>query len=106
MDMRISYRRTGGFAGMVMKFDLATETLPKEEADELKDLVDSADFFSLPDVISSDSHSRGADRFQYRLTVEAEEQQHTVEVGDASVPENLWPLLNKIRVLSRSSLNH
>jgi hypothetical protein len=102
--MKISYRRTGGFAGMVMSFDLATETLPSEEADEIQGLVDSADFFSLPDVIPSDSP--GVDRFQYRLTVEADEQQHTVEVGDAAVPENLWPLLNQIRVLSRSTRNH
>lgn len=99
--MRISYRRTGGFAGMVMRFDLATENLPQEEADELRELVTSADFFSLPDIIPS--HAPGADQFQYKLTVEYEEQQHTVEVGDASVPESLWPLLNKIRVLSRSS---
>jgi len=102
--MRISYRRTGGFAGMVMKFDLETETLPQEEADEIQELVTSADFFSLPDVISSSAP--GTDQFQYRLTVEYHEQQHTVEVGDASVPENLWPLLNKIRVLSRTNRNH
>jgi hypothetical protein len=102
--MRISYRRTGGFAGMVMKFDLATETLPQEDADELQELVASADFFSLPDVIPSDP--RGADRFQYQLTIEHEEQQHTVKVGDGSMPENLWPLLDKIRVLSRASRNH
>ena len=102
--MKISYRRTGGFAGMVMSFDLTTDTLPPEEADEIQDLVDTADFFSLPDVIPSDAP--GADQFQYRLTVEADEQQHTVEVGDAAVPENLWPLLNKIRVLSRTSRNH
>ena len=102
--MKISYRRTGGFAGMVMSFDLTTEALPSEEADELRDLVDTADFFSLPEVIPSDMP--GADQFQYRLTVELEEQQHTVEVGDAAVPENLWPLLNKIRVLSRSARNH
>jgi len=102
--MRISYRRTGGFAGMVMKFDLTTETLPQEEADELQELVASADFFSLPNVIPS--NPQGADQFQYKLTVEADEQQHTIEVGDAAVPENLWPLLNKIRILSRSSLNH
>jgi hypothetical protein len=102
--MRISYRRTGGFAGMVMKFDLATESLPQEEANELQELVTSADFFSLPDVIPS--NAPGADQFQYKLTIEYDEQQHTVEVGDASVPENLWPLLNKIRVLSRTNRNN
>jgi hypothetical protein len=102
--MKISYRRTGGFAGMVMSFDIATETMPPDEADEIQDLVKNADFFSLPEIISSESPS--ADQFQYQLTVENNEQLHTVEVGDAAVPENLWPLLDKIRVLSRSMRNH
>jgi hypothetical protein len=101
--MKISYQRTGGFAGMVFSFDVATETLSPDEEKELLDLVISANFFELPATISTDVP--GADQFQYKLTVETEEQQHTVEVGDAGVPENLWPLLNKLRILSRSTRN-
>ena len=99
--MKISYQRTGGFAGMVMSFDIVTETLSSEEAEEIRELVTSADFFRLPAVIPS--ASPGADQFQYKLTVETEEQRHSVEVGDADVPEKLWPLLNKLRILSRSA---
>ena len=99
--MKISYRRTGGFAGMVMSFDIDTETLPEEQAGEIQGLVSAADFFALPATITSSAP--GADQFQYKLTVETEGRRHTVEVGDAAVPENLWPLLNKIRVLSRST---
>jgi hypothetical protein len=101
--MKISYRRTGGFAGMVISFDVDTETLANEEVDEIQGLAAAADFFALPAVIPSDTP--GADQFQYQLTVENEGQQHTVEVGDAAVPESLWPLLNKIRILSRSTRN-
>jgi hypothetical protein len=101
--MKISYQRTGGFAGMVISFDFATEMLSIEEAEEIQDLVFSADFFELPAVIPSSTP--GADQFQYKLAVETEEQQHTIEVGDAAVPENLWPLLDKIRILSRSTRN-
>lgn len=101
--MKISYRRTGGFAGMVMSFDVATDTLPPKDEKELRDLVIAADFFKLPAVIESDAP--GADQFQYKLTVETTEQQHSVEVGDAAVPENLGALINKLRILSRSTRN-
>lgn len=99
--MKISYQRTGGFAGMVMSFEIATDTLPLVEAEELQNLVNSADFFGLPKIIPS--NSSGADQFQYQLTVETDEQLHSVEAGDSAMPENLWPLINKLRVLSRSS---
>jgi hypothetical protein len=99
--MKISYQRSGGFAGMLISFDVATETLLMEEAEEIQELVVSSDFFALPAVIPSSTP--GADQFQYKLTVEIEEQQHTVEVGDAAIPESLQPLLNKLRVLSRTA---
>ena len=101
--MKISYQRTGGFAGMVMSFDLDIADLPSEEADELANLVASAKFFELPVKISTDASI--PDQFQYVVTVETEGKQHSVEVGDASMPENLWPLLEKLRVLSRSTRN-
>ena len=62
--MKISYRRTGGFAGMVISFDVDTETLASEEEDEIQGLVASADFFTLPAVIPS--NPPGADQFQYQ----------------------------------------
>lgn len=99
--MKISYRRTGGFAGMVMKYEVDTDSLPQDEAQEIAQLVDSAGFFDLPSDIKSTGV--GADQFEYRLTVETEGQQHTVEVGEAAVPDDLWPLLNKLRVLLRSN---
>ena len=96
--MKISYRRTGGFAGMVMSFDIDTESLTAEEAEEIQELVDDADFFELPKIIPSTA--AGVDRFQYKLTIE-----HTIEVGEAAVPETLEPLLDKLRVLSRKTRN-
>lgn len=99
--MRISYKRTGGFAGMVLSFDLQTETLPPEEADELQNLVEAAGFFNLPSKITSEGVVR--DQFQYQLTITTDKQQHTVEVGDAAAPDSLWPLLEKLRILSRTT---
>jgi hypothetical protein len=98
--MRISYQRTGGFAGMVLNFDIQTESLSPEEGQSLLELVDAAGFFDLPSKIVSGE--MGVDRFHYKLSISTEEQQHTVEVGDASAPDNLWPLLEKLRLLSRT----
>ena len=101
--MKISYRRTGGFAGMILSYDIDIDNLSPEEASELETLVSEADFFSLPEEISAES--AGMDQFQYLLTIKTEQVQHTVEVGDASMPEKLLPLVNKIRILSRSTPN-
>ena len=60
--MKISYRRTGGFAGMLMSFDIETQTLSEEEAGEIHGLVSAADFFALPAVIPTTTP--GADQFQ------------------------------------------
>ncbi len=101
--MKISYRRTGGFTGMILSYDIDVDALPPEEAQELETLVSEADFFTLPGEIRSETP--GADQFQYTLTIETDQVQHTVACGDAEMPENLWPLVNKIRILSRSTPN-
>jgi len=86
-----------------MSLDLKTETLPPEEANDLQNLVNAAGFFDLPSKIVS--NEMGRDQFQYQLTITTDEQQHTVEVGDAAAPDSLWPLLEKLRILSRTANN-
>ncbi len=88
---------------MVMSFSIRTETLPTDEDQELKNLVAAANFFDLPQKI--ESSQLASDQFEYTITIETEEQQHSVEVGETALPENLRPLLNKLRVLSRSTRN-
>jgi hypothetical protein len=98
--MRIEFERTGGFAGMRVAATIDTETLPPDEARAVREMVGAARFFDLPAKITSPTP--GADQFQYRLTVEAEGRKHTVEVGDASAPEALQPLLRRLTLLARS----
>ncbi len=99
--MRIHFERTGGFAGMRMTATVDTESLPAEEGGELQELVEAAGFFDLPAVITIGAP--GADRFRYKLTVEAEGQRHTVEVGEAAAPEALRPLLQRLTAVTRST---
>ena len=101
--MKISYRHTGGFAGMILSYDIDVNSLPPDAAKELETLVSQADFFTLPAQIRAETP--GTDQFQYTLTIETDQVQHTVECGDAVMPEKLLPLVNKIRILSRSTPN-
>ena len=99
--MRIHFERTGGFAGMRVTATIDTESLSPEEASELQEMVNAASFFDLPEVI--EAPNGGADRFQYRLTVEDAGRSHTVRVGEAASPDELRPLLRRLTTLARSS---
>jgi len=89
--MLIQFERRGGFAGIRKDTKLDTESLPSEKAQELLELIEKADFFNLPEKFPVPK--RGADYFQYRLTIEKEGTQHTVEVSDPAAPATLRPLL-------------
>ncbi|MBD1898297.1 protealysin inhibitor emfourin [Coleofasciculus sp. FACHB-129] len=97
--MRISFERTGGFAGMRLTKVFDITTLPANEANQLRLLIDAADFFDLPAAIASNTPQ--PDRFQYKLTVEENTQQHTVLVSESAVPGNLRPLLEWLMAAAR-----
>lgn len=98
--MRMTFERTGGFAGITMTKVLDTTTLPENEAKQLRQLIDAADFFRLPNIIPS--HSPQPDRFQYQLTVEDDGKQHSVEVGEQAIPGTLRPLIDWLMMAARS----
>lgn len=93
--MRITFERTGGFAGMRLTKVFDTATLTTEEANRLRQLLDAADFLNLtPNITSSNSQP---DRFQYKLTLEDDDRQHTVIIGEQAAPANLKPLLEWLK---------
>lgn len=100
LKMRIEFVRTGGFTGMRMAANIDSETLPPDEARELLDELDSADFFSLPVLMTGESG--GADRFEYEITIDTGDRQHTVQAGDASLPDRVQPLVHHLERLARS----
>lgn len=97
--MRMTMERTGGFAGISITKEVDTNTLPDNEAKQLRQLVDAADFFRLPKTIKSNSPQ--PDRFQYQLTVEDNGKQHTVEVSEQAVPGTLRPLIEWLMAAAR-----
>jgi hypothetical protein len=89
--MRISFERSGGFAGMLMNVSIDTTKLPPVEASQVKSLVEAADFFQLPEAIAS---SAQPDRFQYHLTVAEKKRKHSITVSESCIPGNLKPLVD------------
>jgi len=98
--MRIHFERSGGFMGMRIAGTVDTDSLPTEDALDLRQMVDAARFFDLP--ASFPASATGADQFQYKLVVEDEERQHTVEMTDVTSPDELRPLLRRLTILTRS----
>lgn len=97
--MRIQFERTGGVAGIPLVIDLDSDSLPQQEQLALQELVEAADFFRLPERITTPLPV--ADRFVYLVMIEAEAQTQTVIVNEAAVPSSLRPLLEWLTTAGR-----
>jgi hypothetical protein len=87
--MKISFERSGGFAGLILATAIDTQTLSSAESEQIHQIMD-VDFFGLP---KADSSSQ-PDRFHYQITVEEGDRQHTVEFGESTMPDSLRPLVD------------
>lgn len=98
--MLITFERSGGFAGLITTTTVDTTTLPAAEANQIRNLVKAANFFQLPATIASDNQP---DRFQYQLTVQEGTQQHSVTVGESTMPSTLRPLIDCLMAAARQN---
>jgi hypothetical protein len=98
--VKVSFERTGGFAGLRLRTTIDTNTLPPEQAAELQKLVDAAGFFTLPKKLTA--KTPGGDRFQYTITVETQTQHHTVTIEEGAAPSSVRPLLNWLTTTAKT----
>jgi hypothetical protein len=92
--MKIYFERSGGFAGIRMSTEVDIHSLPPDEAHKIQGMIDNAkEFFNLKES-SSQPPKRAADYFKYKVTVQEEEEQNTIETNDITMPSNLRPLIN------------
>jgi hypothetical protein len=87
----VRFKRDGGFIPIPLSVEIDTASLPATEARQVEQLVEEANFFKLP---ATSMPRRGADRFEYSITVEKGDKRHTVRTADGAVPEDLQPLLD------------
>ncbi|MFM7446973.1 MAG: protealysin inhibitor emfourin [Leptolyngbyaceae cyanobacterium] len=88
--MQITFERTGGFAGMIVKTTINSNTLSDDAIKHLTRLIQACDFFDLPTEMRA---SPQPDRFQYYITIQDGKNSHTVIVSESTMPGTLRPLI-------------
>lgn len=96
---RITYERTGGFAGMHITANFSPDDLPEEQAQTLMQLLDELHFADLPEQTMNKPSL--PDQFTYRITVETKEGQHSIVTGDMSAPAEMQELLQLLNRIAR-----
>jgi hypothetical protein len=90
--MKVRFVRTGGLAAaMRREYTADSAAMPPEDARELSRLIEAADFFQLP---GSGPRPQGMrDAFQYKVSVEIDGREHTVDWPESAVPEKARDLI-------------
>ena len=94
----IQFERDGGFMGRKVSLTLDLDSLPADQAEMLRGLLETCDFFSLAE---SSPAPPAPDEFTYRITVNTETITHAVETRDTSMDESLRPLVEELGRLAR-----
>ena len=95
--MKIRFRQTGVFGGLVLGCDLETSALPPAEAQELTRLVKQADL----EKIHTRRNEKGRDLQIYEIAVE-NEINAKASFDDMNMPANIRPLLDFLRQRARA----
>ena len=95
--MKIRFRQTGGFGGLVLGCDLETSALPPAEAQELTRLIKQANL----EKIQTRRSEKGRDLQIYEIAVE-NEITAKASFDDMSMPANIRPLLDFLRQRARA----
>jgi hypothetical protein len=94
--MKIYFEQSGGILGIDKKISIDTDYLNPDEAFKLQQLIDDAKFFELI-TESSEPPQRGADYFEYKITIEAKDRKHHVKTTDITMLPNIGPLIRYLR---------
>jgi hypothetical protein len=92
----ITFKRSGGFVGTGMKYELNLNQLPKNNARSLIRLIQQAEFFNIPENLIVKFNP---DEYQYTITVDAGIICHTVRTNDTTMPASLRPLVDELSIL-------
>jgi hypothetical protein len=94
---KIMFKRSGGFIGQGMRFELNLNSMPISAVRNITRLVEEAQFFDLPENLIKNFKP---DEYQYTITVDAGITYHTVRTNDSTMPSSLRPLVRELSLLS------
>ena len=86
--MKVSYERSGGFAGITITAEVDSATLTTKQADELKELVEKA----FPPAQLKNKKATMPDQFNYEFTVTDAGKTRTWQGNDESVTDEIRAL--------------
>lgn len=92
----ISFKRSGGFVGKGLRFQIKLGDLPDRNVRMLLHLIKEADFFALPENMIVKFNP---DEYQYTITVDTGVIFHTVRTNDSTMPASLRPLVDELSAL-------
>ncbi len=95
--MKISVRRSGGFAGLTEQIAaIDTENLSADARQHVESAVREANFFALPEVIAG---TTGADLYRYEVEVTNGALTHTVAYLDDGENAGNQPVQRLVRTI-------
>jgi len=92
--VRMQVQTEGGFAaipGLSKTIGLDSDTLPPQEAEEMRQLVTAARFFELPAQQPLPQH--GADYRRYTITIDDADRHHSIQFTEPVTDPHLRDLL-------------
>lgn len=89
--MRVTYKKTGGFANLKVTAEVDSDQLPEAQAQKMKELVDRADLFNQP---SKPSAKPTPDQFQYEITVDDGGKSHSFVTNESAASDSLRELID------------
>ena len=97
LPMKIKFRQSGGYAGLIMGCELDTDLLPPKKATKLQSLVEQSDILQTKSTHSENT----ADLINYEITIETKAAKHQVRFDDLTLPENVLPLLDYLQTQAK-----
>ena len=84
----VRLQRSGGLAGFTVRSEVDSAQLAPADRAHLERLLGAADLSSTPPP------TRGADRFQYTVSVDTGDKTHKVQLSEDQMPESLRTLVD------------
>ncbi len=97
--MQIQFQRTGGIAGITQRYSVSPESLPDDDRRKLMELIANAHFFDQPAELRK--AGPGADKFQYKISIESDQGSHEIRVDQGAAPAELQPLIAWLQAAAR-----
>lgn len=92
----IMFKRSGGFIGRGMRFEIDLDRLPINDARSIVRLIEQSEFFNLPENLIIKFNP---DEYQYTITIDLGVTSHTVRTNDTTMPASLRPLVEELSAL-------